>query len=155
MVLTVIEPFKNLRFFVHFTSSRHCSRKSPHQNFYSFIDSRLLYLLNQFGAKIDNRNYDAVKNDIIKNRKLSRNGVEELVIQICNVLMPKGYEKIILKYILPSIDFAEKWNDDFRSKVSFEKVKQVKAFLLILHIINYISIFKFIIVSSKIFEVRN
>lgn len=78
------------------------------QNFYSFIDSRLLYLLNQFGAKIDNRNYDAVKNDIIKNRKLSRNGVEELVIQICKVLMPKGYEKIILKYILPSIDFAEK-----------------------------------------------
>ena len=78
------------------------------QNFYSFIDSRLLYLLNQFGAKIDNRNYDAVKNDIIKNRKLSRNGVEELVIQICKVLMPQGYEKIILKYILPSIDFAEK-----------------------------------------------
>lgn len=56
---------------------------------------------------------------------------------------------------IKSIDFAEKWNDDFRSKVSFEKVKQVKAFLLILHIINYISIFKFIIISSKIFEVRN
>ena len=34
------------------------------QNFYSFIDSRLLYLLNQLGAKIDNRNYDAIKNDI-------------------------------------------------------------------------------------------
>jgi len=78
------------------------------QNFYSFIDSRLLYLLNQFGAKIDNRNYDAIKNDIIKNRKLPKDGVEELVIQICKVLMPKGYEKIILKYILPSIEFAGK-----------------------------------------------
>lgn len=78
------------------------------QNFYSFIDSRLLYLLNQFGAKIDNRNYDAIKNDIIKNRKLPKDGVEELIIQICKVLMPKGYEKIILKYILPSIEFAEK-----------------------------------------------
>ena len=78
------------------------------QNFYSFIDSRLLYILNQFGAKIDSRNYDAIKNDIIKNRKLPKGGVEELVIQICKVLMPKGYEKIILKYILPSIEFAEK-----------------------------------------------
>ena len=78
------------------------------QNFYSFIDSRLLYLLNQLGAKIDNRNYDAIKNDILKNRKLAKDGVEELVIQICKVLMPKGYETIILKYILPSIEFAEK-----------------------------------------------
>ena len=78
------------------------------QKFYSFIDSRLLYLINQFGAKIDNKNYFAIKNDIIKNRKLSNNGVEELVIKICMVLMPKGYEKMILRYMLPSIEFAEK-----------------------------------------------
>jgi FMN phosphatase YigB (HAD superfamily) len=78
------------------------------QNFYSFIDSRLLYLLNQFGAKIDYRNYFAIKDDIIKNRKLSKDSVEELVTQICMVLMPKGYEKMILRYILPSIEFAEK-----------------------------------------------
>ena len=31
------------------------------KNFYSYIDSRLLYLLNQFGARIDNRSYQAVK----------------------------------------------------------------------------------------------
>lgn len=78
------------------------------KNFYSFIDSRLLYLLNQFGAKIDNRNYFAIKNDIIKNRKLSRGRVEDLVIQISMVLMPTGYEKMILRYILPSIEFAKK-----------------------------------------------
>lgn len=78
------------------------------KNFFSFIDSRLLYLLNQFGAKIDNMNYFAIKNDIIRNRKPSINRVEELVVQICRVLMPKGYEKMILKYILPSIEFAEK-----------------------------------------------
>jgi putative hydrolase of the HAD superfamily len=78
------------------------------QNFYSFIDSRLLYLLNQFGAKIDNNNYFTIKNDIIKNRKLSKDSVEEFVIQICRILMPKGYEKMILKYILPSIEFAKK-----------------------------------------------
>jgi FMN phosphatase YigB (HAD superfamily) len=78
------------------------------KNFYSYVDSRLLYLLNQFGAKIDIRNYYAVKNDIIKNRKVVDGGIVELVIQICRDLMPIGYEKIILKYILPSIEFAEK-----------------------------------------------
>jgi len=78
------------------------------QIYFSFIDSRLLYLLNQFGAKIDNKNYYAIKNDILKNRKLSKNTVEELVIQICRVLLPKGYDKMILRFILPSIEFAEK-----------------------------------------------
>jgi putative hydrolase of the HAD superfamily len=78
------------------------------KNFYSFIDSRLLYILNQFGAKIDNRNYFAIKNDIIKNRKLSNDRVEDLVIQISMILMPTGYEKMILRYILPSIEFAKK-----------------------------------------------
>lgn len=77
-------------------------------NFFSFIDSRLFYLLNQFGAKIDDRNYFAIKNDLIKNRKLSKDRVEELVIKICRVIMPAGYEKIILRYILPSIEFGEK-----------------------------------------------
>lgn len=76
--------------------------------FYSYLDSRLLYLINQFGTRIDGRNYEAIKSDIIKNRKLSKNGIEELVIQICRVLMPPGYEKIILKYLFPSIEFAEK-----------------------------------------------
>jgi FMN phosphatase YigB (HAD superfamily) len=78
------------------------------KNFYSYIDSRLLYLLNQFGARIDSRSYEAVKYDIIINRKLVKNGIKELVIQICRVLMPTRYEKMILKYILPSIEFAEK-----------------------------------------------
>ena len=76
--------------------------------FYSYLDSRLLYLINQFGTRIDSRNYEAIKFDIIKNRKLSKNGIEELVIQISRVLMPAGYEKIILKYLFPSIEFAEK-----------------------------------------------
>jgi FMN phosphatase YigB (HAD superfamily) len=77
------------------------------KNFYSYIDSRLLYLLNQFGCRIDRRNYEAVKNDIIKNRKLVKDEIEELVVQICSLLMPTGYEKKILKYILPSIEFAQ------------------------------------------------
>lgn len=78
------------------------------ENLYSFIDSRLLYLLNQLGSRIDIRNYCTIKNDIIRNRKLQIGGIEELVVQISKALMPVGYEKIVLKYILPSIEFARK-----------------------------------------------
>lgn len=78
------------------------------ENLYSFIDSRLLYLLNQLGTRIDMRNYCTIKNDIIRNRKLQIGGIEELVVQISKALMPVGYEKIVLKYILPSIEFAQK-----------------------------------------------
>lgn len=78
------------------------------ENLYSFIDSRLLYLLNQLGTRIDIRNYCTIKNDIIRNRKLQIGGIEELVVQISKALMPVGYEKIVLKYILPSIEFARK-----------------------------------------------
>lgn len=78
------------------------------ENLYSFIDSRLLYLLNQLGTRIDMRNYCTIKNDIIRNRKLQIGGIEELVVQISKALMPVGYEKIVLKYILPSIEFARK-----------------------------------------------
>lgn len=78
------------------------------ENLYSFIDSRLLYLLNQLGSRIDIRNYCTIKNDIIRNRKLQIGGIEELVVQISKALMPVGYEKIVLKYILPSIEFAQK-----------------------------------------------
>ena len=78
------------------------------KNFSSYVDSRLLYLLNGFGARIDNRNYDAIKKDVIKNRKVGNGGIVELIVEICRVLMPTGYEKIILKHIIPSIEFAEK-----------------------------------------------
>jgi len=78
------------------------------ENFYSFIDSRLLYLLNQLGSRIDIRNYCTIKNDVIRNRKLQIGGIEELAVQISKALMPVGYEKIVLKYILPSIEFAQK-----------------------------------------------
>ncbi|MDW0278607.1 MAG: HAD hydrolase-like protein, partial [Nitrososphaeraceae archaeon] len=40
--------------------------------------------------------------------KLQIGGIEELVVQISKALMPVGYEKIVLKYILPSIEFAQK-----------------------------------------------
>ena len=78
------------------------------KNFYSFLDARLFNLLNEFGAKIDRRNYDAIRNNIINDNKSQEDWIGELVNQISKALMPAGYEKMILKYMLQSIEFAEK-----------------------------------------------
>src|SRR6266487_4273258 len=62
-------------------------------NFYAYIDSRLLFLLNQFGAKIDFRNYNAIKEDIIKNRKL------EILCQYFKIGIIANQDKKILKIL--------------------------------------------------------
>ncbi|KAL7028655.1 hypothetical protein ACKWTF_005939 [Chironomus riparius] len=53
---------------------------------------------------------------------------------------------------LKSIEFVEKWKDEKRVLPSTCR-QLIKALLLILHIINYLSVFKFIIISEKLFEV--
>lgn len=53
---------------------------------------------------------------------------------------------------LKSIDFVEKWKDEKRI-LPLASRQLIKALLLILHIINYLSVFKFIVISEKLFEV--
>jgi len=53
---------------------------------------------------------------------------------------------------LKAIEFVEKWKDENRILPSTCR-QLIKALLLILHIINYLSVFKFIIISEKLFEV--
>ncbi|XP_070495769.1 uncharacterized protein [Chironomus tepperi] len=52
---------------------------------------------------------------------------------------------------LKSIDFVEKWKDEKRT-LPLACRQLIKALLLILHIINYLSVFKFIVISEKLFE---
>lgn len=54
---------------------------------------------------------------------------------------------------IKSMDFAEKWKEGYEMIISTKKLRQIKSFLLILHIINYSSLFKFIIVHASIFKV--
>jgi FMN phosphatase YigB (HAD superfamily) len=70
-------------------------------NFINFLDQKLLELINGFGGKIDLRNYIALRNNIIKNRMIGDGGIEEIIPIICRLILPKGYDKIILKKIYP------------------------------------------------------
>lgn len=64
-------------------------------DYIAYFDQKFLELLNGFGARIDERNYHAIRNSIIRDRKIGHGSVKELVIEVCRLLSPPGYEKVI------------------------------------------------------------
>jgi HAD superfamily hydrolase (TIGR01549 family) len=64
-------------------------------DYIAYFDQKFLELLNGFGARIDQRNYCAIRNSIIRDRKIGHGSVKELVIEVCKLLSPPGYEKVI------------------------------------------------------------
>ncbi|MEM3094686.1 MAG: HAD family hydrolase [Nitrososphaera sp.] len=64
-------------------------------DFIAHFDQKFLELLNGFGARIDQRNYRAVRDSIIRDRKIGHGSVRELVIEVCRMLSPQGYDKVI------------------------------------------------------------
>lgn len=72
-------------------------------DFIAHFDQKFLELLNGFGARIDQRNYRAVRDSIIRDRKIGHGSVRELIIQICKMLSPLGYEKVIAGRLEPQI----------------------------------------------------
>ncbi|HEY3095194.1 MAG TPA: HAD family hydrolase [Nitrososphaera sp.] len=73
-------------------------------DFIARFDQKFLELLNGFGARIDQRNYRAVRDSIIRDRKVGHGGVRELVIEVCRTLSPHGYEKAIAARLDPEIN---------------------------------------------------
>ncbi len=72
-------------------------------DYISYFDQKFLELLNGFGARIDQRNYQAVRNSIIRDRKIGHGSVKELVIEVCRMLSPPGYERVIVNKLEPHI----------------------------------------------------
>src|SRR5881396_437334 len=72
-------------------------------DFIAHLDKKFLELLNGFGARIDERNYHAIRNSIIRDRKIGHGGVRELVIEVCKMLSPSGYNKVIVSKLEPDI----------------------------------------------------
>jgi HAD superfamily hydrolase (TIGR01549 family) len=64
-------------------------------DFIAYFDQKFLEMLNGFGARIDQRNYRAVRDSIIRDRKIGHGSVKELIIEVCKLLSPSGYENII------------------------------------------------------------
>jgi HAD superfamily hydrolase (TIGR01549 family) len=72
-------------------------------DYIAYFDQKFLELLNGFGARIDERNYHAIRNSIIRDRKIGHGSVKELIIEVCRLLSPPGYEKVIASRLQPQV----------------------------------------------------
>ena len=80
-----------------------CQTLIDEWDYIAYFDQRFLELLNGFGARIDQRNYQAVRNSIIRDRKIGHGSVRELVVEVCRMLSPPGYERVIVSKLEPHI----------------------------------------------------
>jgi HAD superfamily hydrolase (TIGR01549 family) len=72
-------------------------------NFIHYFDQRFLELLNGYGAKIDKRNYQTVRDNIIRNRMIGFGGINELILEVCRLVCHSNYERIIMKKLGPEL----------------------------------------------------
>lgn len=73
------------------------------RDFIAHFDQKFLELLNGFGARIDQRNYRAVRDSIIRDRKIGHGSVKELIVEVCRMLSPPGYERVIASRLEPQV----------------------------------------------------
>src|SRR6188474_2835757 len=76
--------------------------------FIDYLDHKLLELLNGFGAKIDIRNYKAVRDNVIRSRKIGNGSTRELIIEVCRLVSQHGYERIIADRLKDDINEGRK-----------------------------------------------
>ena len=72
-------------------------------DYIAYFNRKFLEMLNGFGARIDERNYHAIRDSIIRDRKIGHGSVKALVLEVCRLLSPPGYEKIIANRLEPHI----------------------------------------------------
>ena len=73
-------------------------------DFIAHFDQKFLEVLNGFGARIDQRNYRAVRDSIIRDRKIGHGSVKELLVEVCRMLSPPGYDKVIAGRLEPQLE---------------------------------------------------
>jgi len=72
-------------------------------DFIAHFDQKFLEVLNGFGARVDQRNYRAVRDSIIRDRKIGHGSVKELILEVCRILSPPGYDKAIASRLEPQL----------------------------------------------------
>lgn len=130
--------------------------------FIDYLDHKLLEALNEFGAKIDLRNYRAVRDNVIRNRKIGNGSIRELIIEICNLITPRGYERIIADRLEYDIDEGRRklfrfYYDAHQTLSVLSKnynlgiiANQSKDILQLLDKFKFKDLFKVIILSSEV-----
>ena len=130
--------------------------------FIDYLDHKLLEALNGFGAKIDLRNYRAIRDNVIRNRKIGNGSVRELIIEICKLITPRGYERIIADRLEVDIDEGRRklfrfYNDAYQTLSLLSKnyklgiiANQSNDILQFLDKFKLKDLFKLIILSSEV-----
>lgn len=76
--------------------------------FIDYFDMRFFEMLNGFGARINFRNYQTIRDNVIRNRKIGHGSVRELIIEVCKLICQQGYGKIILERLEPELKEAKR-----------------------------------------------
>lgn len=74
-------------------------------NYVTYFDKLLFQTLNDYGAKIDQRNYFTLRNNLVQNRKFGTSGFLEMVSLMARLVLPKGYDSILLNIL--KVDLLE------------------------------------------------
>jgi HAD superfamily hydrolase (TIGR01549 family) len=77
-------------------------------SFIDYFDMRFFEMLNGFGARINFRNYQTIRDNVIRNRKIGHGSVRELIIEVCKLISQQGYGKIILERLEPELKEARR-----------------------------------------------
>jgi HAD superfamily hydrolase (TIGR01549 family) len=72
-------------------------------DFIAYFDQKFLEMLNGFGARIDQRNYHAVRDSLIRDRKIGHGSIRELIVEVCRLLSPPGYDRVIASRLEPQV----------------------------------------------------
>jgi HAD superfamily hydrolase (TIGR01549 family) len=131
-------------------------------DFIDYFDKRFLELLNGFGARIDVRNYQAVRDNVIRDRKIGYGYIREIIIEVCKLISQTGYDKIIANKLEHELD---RGRNLFRFFDDAEQTMEVlskqndlgmisnQSGVAILHLLKYSNInrfFKVIIIPSEV-----
>lgn len=77
-------------------------------NFIEYVDGIFLDTLNGFGSRIDIWNYRAIRDNVIRSRKIGNGDIQEVIIEVCKLISQPGYDRIIAKKLEPEIRKARR-----------------------------------------------
>ena len=130
--------------------------------FIEYLDNKLLEVLNGFGARIDLRNYRAVRDNVIRNRMIGNGSTRELIIEICRLVTQHGYEIIIADRLEYDIKYGRRelfrfyYDAEQTLSILSQKYKlgiianQSRDVLQLLDKFNFRDFFNVVIISSEV-----
>jgi HAD superfamily hydrolase (TIGR01549 family) len=130
--------------------------------FIEYLDNRLLEVLNGFGARIDLRNYRAIRDNVIRYRMIGNGSTRELIIEICRLVTQRGYERIIADRLEYDIKYGRRklfrfYYDAVQTlSILSQKYKlgiianQSRDVLQLLDKFNFRDFFNVVIISSEV-----